>query len=114
MVIYRGQIWWADLGSPIGSEPGYRRPLLVVQADTFNRSVIRTIVTVVLSSNLKLAAVRGNVRIPAKASGLPKDSVANVSQLLTVNRHDLGDFVGELDGRYLVAVENGLRLVLGL
>jgi len=79
MVIERGQIWWADLDEPRGSEPGFRRPLLVVQDDAFNRSRLRTVVAVVLTSNLRLVEAPGNVLIPGKAAGLPKDSVANVS-----------------------------------
>jgi mRNA interferase MazF len=113
-VIERGQIWWADLADPAGSEPGYRRPVLVVQNDGFNRSRIRTIVAVVLTSNLRLVDAPGNVLIPAKASGLPKDSVANVSQIITVDRDFLSEPAGRLRGQLLKDVETGLRLVLDL
>lgn len=112
MVIERGQIWWADLADPASSEPGYRRPVLVMQHDAFNRSRIQTIVAVVLTSNLRLVDAPGNVLIPAKASGLPKDSVANVSQIITVDREVLSETAGRLRGQLLKDVETGLRLVL--
>ena len=114
MVIERGQIWWADLGEPTGSGPGFRRPLLIVQSDAFNRSRLRTIVAVVLTSNLRLVDAPGNVLVPAKASGLPRDSVANVSQIVTLDRDVLVEPVGRLRGQVLTDVEAGLRLVLAL
>ena len=98
----------------MGSEPGYRRPVLVVQSDAFNRSRIQTVVTVVLTSNLRLVEAPGNVLVPAMTSGLPKDSVANVSQIITVDRTFLVELVGRLRGRLLSSIEDGLRLVLGL
>lgn len=114
MVVERGQVWWADLGEPRGSEPGFRRPLLIVQDDAFNRSRLRTVMAVVLTSNLRLLDAPGNVLIPAKVAGLPKDSVANVSQVITVDRDVLDEPVGRLRGDMLKDVENGLRLALGL
>lgn len=114
MVVERGAIWWADLAEPRGSEPGFRRPLLIVQADAFNRSRIQTIVAVVLTSNLRLVEAPGNVLIPARLSGLPKDSVANVSQVITIDRDFLLEPAGKLDARILRQVEDGLRLVLHL
>ena len=114
MVIERGQIWWAELGEPTGSEPGFRRPVLVVQSDTFNRSRLRTVLAVVLTTNLRLVEAPGNVLIPAKAGGLPKDSVANVSQIVTVDRDFLTESVGRIRGQHLKDVEHGLRLVLGV
>jgi mRNA interferase MazF len=114
MVVERGQVWWADLGDPSGSEPGFRRPLLIVQDDAFNRSRLRTVIAVVLTSNLRLVDAPGNVLVPAKAAGLPKDSVANVSQVITVDRDFLTEPVGRLRGQLLKNVESGLRLVLGL
>lgn len=113
-MIERGSIWWADLADPRGSEPGFRRPLLVVQADAFNRSRIQTVVTVVLTSDLRLVQAPGNVLIPARLSGLPRDSVANVSQVITVDRAYLREPAGKLDAKALRPVEGGLRLVLGL
>lgn len=114
MVVERGQIWWADLGAPEGSEPGFRRPVLVVQADAFNRSRIQTVIAVALTSNLRLVDAPGNVLVSAKASGLPKDSVANVSQVVTLDKAYLTDVAGYLRGPLLADVEAGLRLVLGL
>lgn len=114
MVIQRGEIWWAELEEPRGSEPGYRRPLLIVQADAFNRSRVQTVLAVVLTSNLRLVDAPGNVLVPKRLSGLPKDSVANVSQLVTVDRDVLAERVGKLAGPVMSAVENGLRLVLDL
>lgn len=114
MVIERGEVWWADLGEPDGSEPGYRRPVVIVQSDAFNRSRLRTIIAVVLMTNLRLVEAPGNVLIPAKASGLPKDSIANVSQLMTVDRDFLLERAGRLRGQIMKDLESGLRLVLGL
>jgi mRNA interferase MazF len=114
VVIERGQVWWADLAEPRGSEPGFRRPVLVVQSDAFNRSRIRTVVAVVLTSNLRLVEAPGNVLVPARTSGLPKDSVANVSQVITLDRESLTEPAGRLRGGLLAAVDEGLRLVLGI
>jgi mRNA interferase MazF len=113
-VIERGEVWWASLSEPSGSEPGYRRPVLIVQSDAFNRSRLRTVVAVVLTSNLRLVAAPGNVLVPAQASGLPRDSVANVSQVVTVDREFLSERAGRLRGRALEAVDDGLRLALDL
>ncbi|MGH7700654.1 MAG: type II toxin-antitoxin system PemK/MazF family toxin [Gemmatimonadales bacterium] len=114
MVIQRGEIWWADLAEPRGSEPGYRRPLLIVQADAFNRSRIATTIGVVVTSNLALVEAPGNVLLPKRASGLPKDSVANVSQVVTVDRATLTEPAGKLSGDLMAAVDRGLRLSLSL
>jgi len=114
VVVERGQIWWADLGAPGRSEPGFRRPVLIVQSDAFNRSRIRTVIAVALTSNLRLIEAPGNVLLPAKASGLPKDSVANVSQVVTLDKGYLADMAGRIRGSLLADIEAGLRLVLGL
>jgi len=114
LVIERGQIWWADLGDPAGSQPGYRRPVLIVQSDAFNRSRIGTVIAVVLTSNLRLVDAPGNVLVPAKVSGLPKDSVANVSQVVTLDKECLSDLAGRIKGHFLSDVGSGLRLVLSL
>ena len=114
MVIERGQVWWAELGEPAGSEPGFRRPVLIVQSDAFNRSRLRTVIAVVLTSNLRILDAPGNVLIPAKAAGLPKDSIANVSQIITVDRDFLTDHAGRIRGQLLQDVDAGLRLVLDL
>ena len=113
-MIERGSIWWTDLGEPRGSEPGYRRPLLIIQADAFNRSRIQTVVAAVLTTNLHLVDAPGNVLVPATASGLRRDSVANVSQLITVNRDDLEERSGQVDAATMRRVDAGLRLVLAL
>ncbi len=110
----RGEIYWADLREPAGSEPGYRRPVLVVSADSFNRSGINTVVAVAISSNLELAAAPGNVELPAGASGLSRDSVANVSQIVTLDKALISDQVGAVDMPTMRRVESGLRLVLEL
>ena len=114
MVVERGQVWWTHLGEPSGSEPGFRRPVLIVQSDAFNRSRLHTVLAVVLTSNLRLVDAPGNVLIPGKSAGLPKDSVANVSQVVTVDRSSLSDPAGRIRGQLLKDVENGLRLVLAL
>lgn len=114
MVIERGQIWWADLGDADGSEPGFRRPVLIIQNDAFNRSRLRTVVAVVMTTNLRLVEAPGNVLIPARTSGLPRDSVANVSQVITVDRDFLTTVAGRIRGQLLKDIEGGLRLVLAL
>jgi mRNA interferase MazF len=110
----RGEIWWASLPVPSGSAPGYRRPVLIVQSDRFTRSAIQTVACVTVTSNLNLAAAPGNVRLSARASGLPRPSVANVSQLITVDRSLLTERVGKVDASALLQVDDGIRLALGL
>ena len=110
----RGEIWWAELPDPTASEPGFRRPVVIVQSDAFNRSRIRTIIAVVLTSNLRVAEAPGNVLIAASDSGLPKDSVANVSQVITVDRTFLTERCGRLAGQLIRSIDEGLRLVLSL
>lgn len=110
----RGEIWWVDLPEPRGSESGLRRPVLIIQADAFNRSGIRTVMVAVITGNLRLAEAPGNVLLPAKISGLPRDSVVNVSQLLALDRSFLTEDVGKLPGRLQAKIDAGLRLVLEL
>jgi mRNA interferase MazF len=110
----RGEIWWATLSSPTASEPGYRRPLLIIQSDEFNRSRINTVTAVVITSNLLLAEAPGNVILSKKDTNLPKKSVANVSQLITVDKSFLTERVGKISSTKLVEVEAGVRLVLSL
>ena len=112
--LQRGEIWWADLPEPRGSEPGFRRPVLVVQADSFNRSRIQTVIVAVITSNLDIAGAPGNVLLPARSSGLPRDSVVNVSQVLTVDRNFLTEHAGTLPERLQGSVDTGLRSVLQL
>ena len=114
MVIARRDVWWADLDPPRGSEPGYRRPVLVVQADAFNRSRIQTVLAVLLTSNVRLLDAPGNVLVPAKVVGLPRDSVANVSQVVTIDRDYLHERAGRLPASIMAQVDAGLRLVLDL
>lgn len=114
MVMGRGDVWWSDLPEPTGSSPGYRRPVLIVQSDTFNRSRIATVTVVVLTGNIRLLDAPGNVLVPAKASGLPRDSVANVSQILTVNRDVLTEQLRTLSPALVKQVNEGLRFALDL
>jgi mRNA interferase MazF len=113
VVIAQEGVWWADLGEPAGSEPGFRRPVVVVQGDAFNRSSLQTVVCVALTSNLRWGDAPGNVRLPARATGLPKDSVANVSQLVTLDRTALTERVGRLSATNLGLVLTGIDVVLG-
>jgi mRNA interferase MazF len=113
VVIAQGDVCWAELPDPVGSGPGIRRPVLVVQGDSFNRSRLATVVCVPLTSNLKWAAAPGNVELKAKGTGLSKDSVANVSQIVTLDRSALTERVGRVSRRQLELVFLGLDLVLG-
>lgn len=113
-MIVRGDLWWADLGEPKGSAPRYWRPALVVSSDAYNRSRIRTVLCVAVTSNLRLAEAPGNVLLPKGAGSLPKVSVANVSQVLTLDKDDLESRIGALPVTQLRLVESGLRQVLGL
>lgn len=110
----RGEIWWASLGEPEGSAPGYRRPVLIVQSDEFNNSRISTIIVAVLTSNTALAQAPGNVLVKARHAGLAKDSVVNVSQVITVDKQCLTEKVKKLDAATLADIDNGLRLVLAI
>jgi mRNA interferase MazF len=111
--IRRGDILWADLGKPRGSEPGYRRPVLVIQADAINRSRIATIICVPLTSNVKLAQMPGNVLLKAAETGLDRDSVANVTLITTIDRASLEEWAGAVPERRLQQVFEGLDLVMG-
>ena len=113
MVIAQGDVWWADLGRPVGSGPGFRRPVVVVQGDAFNRSRIATVVCVPLTSNLQLAEAPGNVALSRADTGLPKDSAANVSQPVTLDRSVLAERVGKLPEAKLDLVLWGIDVVLG-
>ena len=113
MVISQGAVWWADLPEPTGSAPGYRRPVLVVQGESFNRSRLATVVCVALTSNLKWAEAPGNVLLAAEDTGLPRDSVANVSQIVTLDRQVLSEWVGRLAAERVELVLDGVELVLG-
>jgi mRNA interferase MazF len=110
----RGDIWWAELPDPVGAGPGYRRPVVLIQADAFTQSRIATVIVLVLTSNLRLAVAPGNVLVRASESGLPKDSVVNVSQIITLDKLLLDEYVGQLKPQTLVQVEDGVRLALDL
>ena len=113
MVIAQGEVWWADLGDPAGSGPGFRRPVVVVQGDAFNASTLRTVVCVALTSNVRWADAPGNVLLPARATGLARPSVANVSQLVTLDRGTLSERAGRLSASSLELVLTGIDVVLG-
>lgn len=112
-MIGQGDVWWADLAEPRGSEPGYRRPVLVVQGDAFNRSAIATVVVVPLTSNLRWSDAPGNVLLRARSTGLPRESVANVSQIVALDRAALTDRIGRISPAKLELVLRGIDLVLG-
>ena len=114
MVIERGQIWWAALPTPAGSGPGFDRPVLIVQADSFNRSRIQTVVVAAITSNLDRAKSPGNVLVPRRASGLPRPSVVNVSQIMSLDQSLLRRKVRQLPDNEMRKVDEGLRLVLSL
>jgi len=113
MVIAQGEVWWADLADPIGSAPGYRRPLVVIQSDPLNRSQLATAVCVVLTSNLRWSIAPGNVLLSAKHTGLDRDSVANVSQLVTIDKRQLTERVGRIPQRRMEAIFAGIDLIMG-
>lgn len=110
----RGEIWWASLADPVGSGPGYKRPVLIIQANPFNASRIATVIVSTITSNLALAEAPGNVRIAKADSGLARASVVNVSQLITLDRSMLSGRVQALPGRLMDKVDDGLKLVLAL
>ena len=110
----RGEIWWADLPDADGSGPGGRRPVVVVQSDLFNRSAIQTVIVAICTARLDRAAAPGNFLLSAASSGLPRDSVVNVSQLFTVDRSTLTEHVGNLPARLVKVLDEGLKLVLAV
>ena len=110
----RGEIWWADLPVPGQSEPEYRRPVLIVQSDGFNRSRIGTVVALAITSNLKLAEAPGNISLARRGTGLRKTSVINVSQVITLDKEYLIKRTGRVSGAVMTRVEESLRLLLGL
>ncbi|MBM3676849.1 MAG: type II toxin-antitoxin system PemK/MazF family toxin [Actinobacteria bacterium] len=110
----RGDVWWADLGVPRGSAPALRRPLLIISADPYNRSTLRTVTVVVLTSNVRLATMPGNVFVPADAANLESDSVVNVTQIATLDRDALDEHVGTLPDWLMEKVDGGLAKALAL
>ncbi len=113
-MIQRGEVWWAALPEPTASEPGFRRPVIIIQSDGFNRSRIRTTVAVALTTNLRLGDAPGNLLLAAEESGLPRDSVVNVSQVVTLDKTFLTERVGRLGERAMLRVEDGVREILAL
>lgn len=110
----RGELWWADLGLPRGSAPALRRPVLVISADQYNRSNLRTVTVAVLTSNVQLAALPGNVAVAAEVAGLEADSVVNVTQIATIDRGALDERIGALPDWLLAQVDAGLERALAL
>ncbi|MDX2178368.1 MAG: type II toxin-antitoxin system PemK/MazF family toxin [Bryobacteraceae bacterium] len=113
MVVGRGEVWWADLPSPTGSGPGYRRPVVVVQSDHLNRSRLATVVCVPLTSNLKYAEAPGNVLLRASAAGLPKDSVANPTQIVSLDKALLTERIAKLSQNAMTSILGGIDIILG-
>jgi mRNA interferase MazF len=114
VVIVRGGVYWAELGPPVGSRPAKRRPVLVISADTYNGSRIATVLAAILTSNTRLATMPGNVFVPSGATGLPRDSVINVTALVTLNKSDLTEQVGSVAVGLMGEVDRGLRRALAL
>jgi mRNA interferase MazF len=113
VTVSQGEVWWADLGEPRRSKPGFRRPIVVIQGDGLNRSRIATVVCVTITSNLKWASAPGNVLLSESATGLAKESVANVSQLVTLDKSELAERAGKLPKAKLELVLSGVDVVLG-
>ena len=113
MVVGQGEVWWADLPSPTGSGPGYRRPVVVVQSDHLNRSRLATVVCVPLTSNLKYAEAPGNVLLSARAAGLPMDSVANPTQIISLDKELLTERVAKLSKNAMTSILGGIDIILG-
>jgi mRNA interferase MazF len=114
MKVNRGEIWWADLVEPRGSSPGFKRPVLIIQADYFNRSRINTIICAVITSNVKLTEAPGNIYLSKKDSGLSKDSVINISQIITLNKNNLTEIVKKIKPIIMKDVETSLKLIFDI
>jgi mRNA interferase MazF len=113
VVVSQGDVWWANLPAPTGSGPGFRRPVVIVQGEAFNRSHIATVICIPLTSNLKWALAPGNVHLSESLTGLPKASVANVSQIIAIDKDLLTERVGKLPPSHLHLVLAGIDIVLG-
>jgi mRNA interferase MazF len=112
--VRRGEVWWADLPDPLGSAPGYRRPVVIIQSDAFNRSRIASVIVAAITANPRIKSAPGNLFLPRQVIGLSRDSVINVSQLITVDKQLLSDCMGRLPPARLRELDEGLRLVLAL
>ena len=108
----RGEIWWASLEEPTGSEPGYSRPVTVISSNDFNRSNIKTVIVAAITSNMRLADAPGNFKLSGKGTGLTKDSVLNISQIMTFNKSFLSEKIGTLSKKQIFQLDDGLKLVL--
>lgn len=113
-MVRRGEVWWADLPDPVGSGPGYLRPILIIQSDHFNKSKMATVIGVVITSNTRLARAPGNVLVPQGVASLTKESVVNDSQIVTIDRAILVNRIGVMPAPYLKQVEIGLQMTLGM
>tara|TARA_R110002072_G_scaffold112198_2_gene240992 strand:+ start:1741 stop:2085 length:345 start_codon:yes stop_codon:yes gene_type:complete len=114
MVVKRGEIWWASMGEPRGSEPGFRRPVVIISSNEFNQSLIQTVICAVVTSNLKLENAPGNFVLKKSKHGIYRDSVVNISQLITLDKTFLTEQIGQLSAKQLMPLNEGLRLVLSL
>jgi len=112
--VKRGEIWWASMGEPRGSEPGYRRPVVVVSTNEFNRSLIQTVIVAVVTSNLRLVDAPGNFKLSKKQSNLSEDSAVNVSQLITLDKTFLTEKIGQLNSKNINFLNEGIKLILGV
>jgi mRNA interferase MazF len=108
----RGELYWVDFGIPSGSEPGYRRPAVVIQSNTFNQTRIKTVIFAILTSNMDLAEAPGNIYIEKEISELSRDSIINMSQIYTVDKGSVSEYISKLPERYISRIDNSLRLVL--
>ena len=113
-MIRRGQVWWADLGTPRGASPGYVRPVVVIQAELFNKTDIDSVIIAIATTNLRLARMPGNVSVSGDVAGLKEDSVVNITQLFTVDQTDLLELLGNIPDNKMEQIDRGLRLVLSL
>ena len=114
MVVKKGEVWWTSLGDPRGSEPGFKRPVIIVSANEFNKSAIKTVIVAVITSNLRLAEAPGNFSVSKKDSGLAKESVVNISQLLTLDKSFLVEKSKKIPELKLIRLNEGLKLVLSI
>lgn len=110
----KGDIWWASLGEPVGSEPGYHRPVVIISSNDFNQSQIRTVIVAIITSNLRLADAPGNFKLSKKNAGIDRDSVVNVSQLMTLDKEFLTERISKLSNKHLNFLDESIKLVLNL
>jgi len=114
MVVERGEIWWSELPEPVGSGPGYDRAVLIIQSEFFNESAIKTVIVAIITTNMDLAEMPGNISLTKRVSGLPKISVVNLTQLFTIDKRLLKEYVGSLPAKKIEQVDLSLKFVLSL